>query len=115
MLREFEFGGEQLRIRSDESVTLVLDHFGGDRFAVVFSQHRLVVKKIELARSARLEKINHPLRLRFDWRRFRRERIDSAVRRGRCENFITLQQRGQSERADTDPAFAEKIAPGDGG
>ena len=50
-------------IALDKGVTLIADHRGRQRFALELFQLGLVIKQLQLARCAGLEKMNHPLGL----------------------------------------------------
>ena len=92
--RKLELGREQFRIGSDESISLILHDFSGDRFAVVFHERRFEIEEVKLTGRPSLEEINHPLGFGGEVRSFGRKRIrGQRLRRVRI-NIIVAQQRG---------------------
>src|ERR1043166_2263139 len=108
--REFELGGEKLRIRPDKSVLLTLHYLGRHWLAVVLCQLWLVIKQIELTRRAGLKEINDmPGPGRKMWRP-RRQRI---CRRTSGKQVPCPQETGERERTYTQRAISKKIPPCD--
>ena len=64
VLRELEPRPQHRRVGADERIALPADHRGRNRLALQLRQFRLVVEQVELARRARHEQMDDPLRLR---------------------------------------------------
>ena len=110
---EFEFAGEQRRVRLDKRVFLAHHDFLGHGLAVVFGQHRLVIEQIELARRAAHEQINDARGVRFEVGLFRSERVGRRGSFCRAESFVRAEQRRERHRAEAHAALLEEPAAGD--
>ena len=86
-------------IALDKGVTLIADHRGWQRFALELFQLGLVIKQLQLARCAGLEKMNHPLGLG--------RKVGARPRLAKRPG----QQPGQSNLAHPITAFPKEVPP----
>ena len=102
---------QHLRHALDERKPLLLEERFRAILPVQLLQLRFVIEQVQLRRRTGHVQINHPLRFCWKMRRFGGQWIRWTRRFGPKQTLI--QQRGQRDRSQPDPAVLEEMAPGD--